>query len=219
MPTLQDVKLKDKLGNDIDISETLPNMGAYLGVDKLTFADETKDNFNDRQVRVAQFNYITNITDDEFMSKAKSWKTQPYENRPYEVDNDGTRKRFNKSDVADKTLIAEIGKNSKVCYKYNANWIPYVDIIFNENYSDPLSTQYAMGYFIIPLEYLGLNNAIVTESTSDMYISLSSLLKQFIELKIFAIPKQEDIEPTEWKDIVFIDDDDIKVERNLKYQK
>lgn len=218
--TLEEAKDYNISGESISFKNTLPNMDESLGISSLKFPDETSDTFNNRQVRIAQYQYITNITDDEFMSKAKSFKTTPFENRPFEVDTDGIKKRYNSSDVSSELRmpITDGGDTSKVCYKKNSNWIPYVDIIFNENYDDPDSVLYATGYFIIPLSYLGFNKSINTTTETLCYKTLSSLLKQFVELKVYAIPKQEDIEPSNWQDIVFIDDSDVKIERNLKYK-
>lgn len=196
------------------------DMSSKIGISSLWYPDETKDDFNRRQVRIAQFPYITNITDEEFMSKAKSWTTTPFENRPFEVDENGEKKRYNSSEVASdlRRPLTEGGDTSRICYKKNTNWIPYVDIVYNENYEDSSSVLYANGYFILPLSYLGLNSSINTTTEALCYKTLSSLLKQFIELKIYALPVQDDIEPQNWQDIVFCDDDDIKVERVLKYK-
>lgn len=196
------------------------DMSSKIGISSLWYPDETKDDFNRRQVRIAQFPYITNITDEEFMSKAKSWTTTPFENRPFEVDENGEKKRYNSSEVASdlRRPLTEGGDTSRICYKKNTNWIPYVDIVYNENYEDSSSVLYANGYFILPLSYLGLNSSINTTTEALCYKTLSSLLKQFIELKVYALPVQDDIEPQNWQDIVFCDDDDIKVERVLKYK-
>lgn len=196
------------------------DMSSKIGISSLWYPDETKDDFNRRQVRIAQFPYITSITDEEFMSKAKSWTTTPFENRPFEVDENGEKKRYNSSEVASdlRRPLTEGGDTSRICYKKNTNWIPYVDIVYNENYEDSSSVLYANGYFILPLSYLGLNSSINTTTEALCYKTLSSLLKQFIELKVYALPVQDDIEPQNWQDIVFCDDDDIKVERVLKYK-
>lgn len=218
--SLEEAKEYNISNETISFKKTLPNMNSYIGVSSLRFPDETDDNFNARQVRIAQYKYITDITDDEFMSKAKSFRTTPFENRPFEVDSDGIKKRYNSTEVSSELRmpLTENGSTDKVCYKKNADWIPYVDIIFNENYDDPDSVLYATGYFILPLSYLGLNDSINMSTEKLCYKTLSSLLEQFVELKIYALPKQEDIEPSDWQDIVFCDDDDIKVERNLKYK-
>ena len=47
---------------------------------------------------------------------------------------------------------------------------------------------------------------------------LSNLLENYVSLKVFAVPKQTDILTQNPNDICFIDDDDITVERTLKYK-
>lgn len=219
--SLQDAKMLDLEGNPIAPYGSREQVQSKIGISSLTFPKETDNGFNNRQARIAQFNYINNITDDEFMSKAKSFTTQPYENRPYEVGADGNYNIFmiNAVSSSDQAPITLDGTISSVCYKYNHDWWPYVDIIFNENYDNPSDSQYASGYVVLPLSYLGLNSSINTSTESFTYTTLSSLLKQFIDIKVYAIPKMEDIEPENWNDIIFIDAEDIKVERNLKYQK
>ena len=219
-PTLDEAKASTIEGISVSHKYSLANMGSKIGISELWFPDETKDDFNKRQVRIAQFPYITSITDEEFMSKAKSFTTVPFENRPFEVDENGEKKRYNSSEVSSdlRRPLTDGGDTSRVCYKKNSDWIPYVDIVYNENYDDSSSVLYANGYFILPLSYLGLNSSIDTTTESLCYKTLSSLLKQFIELKVYALPIQDDIEPQNWQDIVFCDDDDIKVERVLKYK-
>lgn len=214
--SLQDAKFLTVTNSNVQIREsgTVPETTSTLGINSLQFADETASNFEQRQVRVAQFNHIANITDDEFMSKAKSWRTQPYENRPYEMDSDGRTKIFSG------TATLENGVSvGSIQYKRNNDWWPYVDIIFSEHYEEPSSAQYASGFIVLPLSYLGFNSSLNTSTYNHLLTSLSSALKQFLEIKVYALPKQDDIEPANWNDIVFIDNDDIRVERNLKYKK
>ncbi len=186
-----------------------------------------KDKFDERQVRVAQFPYISQITDAEFMTRAKSWEFQPFENRPFEQDTDGTNKYFESSLVPDDLKVAISGDDTSIgttCFKRNKSFIDNVDIIFNEDYDQPQSLDYATGWFIIPMDYIGIStyeaydeakNAPVNKTLKDFMLSYTSQLKHFVDIKVYAQPKIEDITCDDWNDIIFVDDDDIRVERNL----
>ena len=92
-------------------------------------------------------------------------------------------------------------------------------IIFNENYSEPSSYDFARGFFIIPISYFKFSSLDMTFSNGKFLEieELSNLLKNYVSLKVFALPKQTDILTQNPNDICFIDDDDIIVERVLKY--
>lgn len=208
----------------IDIST--PQASQTLGF-PITFFDEQKNGFEDRQVRIAQFPYISQITDTEFMTKAKSWEFQPFENRPFEQDSDGTNKYFEMSLVQEDLRVSIAGSAGSVgttCFKRNKSFIDNVDIIFNEDYGQPQSLDYASGWFIVPMDYVGISSyaeydeaktSPVSKTLNDFMESYISQLKQFVDIKVYAQPKTEDIFCDDWNDIIFIDDDDIKVERNL----
>src|SRR5574344_1141013 len=214
---LANVSLKK---SSAQVSDAEANIGR-----KLVYFNETAENFNDRNIRVAQFPYISEITDETLMGNAKSYQTAPYENRPYEVDGEGKNKIFNVSDVSASLRVGLDGKavtddtSITSVYKRNAAYIDYVDIVFNENYDDSESLDYANGYFIIPVDYFGFDLPAYksTEPSATSYIPpFTTYLKSYVDLKVYALPKQTDIEPENYNDICFIDDDDIRVEKVLK---
>lgn len=225
----ESISLNDAIEQDLnnnsfrkDSSAELKDSKNNLGK-KIEFFDETSETFEKRSVRVAQFQYISEITNTTFMGKAKSFKSAPYENRPYEVDDNGKNKVCMVSDVGFDDRIAFDGSPLKgtdatYCYKKNNNYYDYVDIMFEENYDEPNSVNYAHGYFIIPIKYLGFTDLLAEkESGSDDYMTLlSELLKNYITLNVYARPKQSTIEPEDANAICFIDDDNIKVERKIK---
>lgn len=218
--SLENCKKLNIDGTEIAAKNTITSLQSKIGIPQLDFFDDTDDKFNNRQVRVAQFQLIQDITDEEFMSKAKSFQTAPFENRPFEILSNGEKKRFNSFDV-DTSLrmpIVEGGSTSKVCYKLNKNWVPYIDVVFNENYDDPNSVLYASGYVILPLSWLKLIDMNSDKTQALLMETLSRNLKQYLDIKVYAVPKQEDFELNSWQDIIFVDDDDIKVEKNIKFQ-
>ena len=225
----EDISLTEAIESDLKNNKFRKNSSAELvgsknnlGV-KVEFFDETLDNFDERTVRVAQFQYIDAITNNTFMGKAKNFNSAPYENRPYEIDSDGKNKVCRVDDVPYDDRIAFDGSPLKssdaiFCYKKNNNYYEYVDILFNENYDEPNSVDYAHGYFIIPIQYLGFTK-ILTEKqfgSSDYLTLLSELLNNYVTLNVYAKPKQSSIEPDDANAICFIDDDNIKVERVIK---
>jgi hypothetical protein len=209
-------------GNYLTKHITTENVKSQIGYD-LNFFDETQDGYNKRTVRVAQYPLITNITDAAYMSKVKSPASAPFENRPYEVNFEGNNKIYNINDVEDGKFVqlsgANISSNTTNGYMINDSYINNVHIIFNENYSEPSSYDFARGFFIIPISYFNFSSLDMTFSNGKFLEmeELSNLLKNYVSLKVFALPKQTDILTQNPNDICFIDDDDIIVERVLKY--
>lgn len=231
--------LFDNRSNTLSIDETqenekeferkdlfTPQASSVLGY-KIRLYDETQNGYNKRAIRVAQFPFINRITDTEFMTKAKSWQFQPFEIRPYEQDENGDNKYFESELVPEELRVSIAGEDSSIgttCFKKNINYIKNVDIIFAENYDQPQSIDYATGWFIIPMEYIGISSyteydqakrAVGDKTLTDFMSSYISQLEQMVQLKVYAQPKIEDITCDDWNDIIFVDDDDIKVERNL----
>jgi hypothetical protein len=219
---METVKEDAESGNFLTRHISTENVKSYIGYD-LNFFDETQDGYNKRQVRVAQYPLITNITDSTYMSKVKNPATSPFENRPYEVNSEGNNKIYNINDVEDGKFVqlsgATISSNSTNGYMINDSYIDNVHIIFNENYNEPSSYDFARGFFIIPISYFKFETLDMTFSDGKFLEmeELSNLLKNYVSLKVFALPKQSDIITQNANDICFIDDDDIIIERVLKY--
>lgn len=219
---METVKEDAESGNFLTRHISTENVKSYIGYD-LNFFDETQDGYNKRQVRVAQYPLITNITDSTYMSKVKNPATSPFENRPYEVNSEGNNKIYNINDVEDGKFVqlsgATISSNSTNGYMINDSYIDNVHIIFNENYNEPSSYDFARGFFIIPISYFRFETLDMTFSDGKFLEmeELSNLLKNYVSLKVFALPKQSDIITQNANDICFIDDDDIIIERVLKY--
>ena len=83
-----------------------------------------------------------------------------------------------------------------------------MDVEFNENYENPDSTEYAFGYFVMPASYFEFTNIDITNPNQFI-----GALKNFVSIKVYAQPLLEDIEPRDWNEILFCDDEDIVVER------
>lgn len=224
--TLEDSRLQDYTNTSdfkIDTNTTLRDAISNLGF-KVSYFDETSPLFKNRSVRVAQFPYLTNITDSDFMNKAKTFTTAPFEIRPFEVDELGNNKTFASDDISDdklKVSFSGLSESTKSCYKLNQNYIYFTDILFNEYYDDVDNINYASGYFLIPVDYFEFSSlpnwSPDNVNNPDYLTKLSELLKNYISIKIYAQPKQTNLETINSTDICFIDDDDIKVEKVQKY--
>lgn len=177
------------------------------------FYDETKENFSSRYVRTAQFPYISDITFDTFMVKAKSFANSPVEIRPYSVDSNGKNQVFLTENVATDLQVTTTGDGT-VCYKKDDRYIDLVDVIFKENYDNYTSTDYATGFVLLPLSYFEFDASLsVATSAAKKVELLRQLVKNFVSVKVYARPLVDDIEPEDWVDFVSVDEDDITVER------
>lgn len=226
--SLQDAKGL-KIENNGSIITELKTISSPLSSNnKISFYKENDSSYKNRQVRVAQFHFINEITDNEFMSKAKSFITQPIENRPYEQDYNGENRIYTTTMVAQSLQVPLSGNLTdsvgSSCFKKNENYIENVDILFNEDYDNITAKYTGNGYVIIPLPYFGFDTGTLTLSNSDngsetanFMKTLEILLKEYVQLRVYAIPKQEEFEPQNPNDIIFVDKNNIKVETSIKY--
>lgn len=174
--------------------------------------EETLEDYSDRTVRIAQFPYQSGITDDKTMlSQVKTTDKAPFEIRPYIVDSEGDNKIFTIDEVtwpsneADPRVTLPGGTQ---CYKRDWRYIDYMDLVFNENYENPESTEYAFGYVILPASYFEFSNIDTDNETQFI-----GALNNFVDIRVYAQPLLDDIEPSDWNEIIFCEDDDIVVER------
>jgi hypothetical protein len=177
--------------------------------------NEREDGYTNRQVRIAQYSYFDTICTDANMFLVKSPMYSPFELRPLIVDSTGNKKEFSTSAV-DTGLREPIVEGSTIgqnCYKRNSDYIEGFDVIFYENY-DKIDASFAQGYVVIPMSYLGfgpsLSNLLDLQTALD---SLPILLKDNVEINVFARPKIQNIELDDPNDLAFIPDDLCRIER------
>ena len=179
----------------------------------------TRDNSTykliNRTARVAQYPLISRVTDPKTMSaQVKSFAKEPFEIRPWQVDTEGRPRLFPIAEVplAERMLRSPNSTSSALqisyCYKADNRFIDYLDIGFTEYYDTPTSPLYAAGALIIPAEYFAFTNIDIDDPQQ-----FSSALKNFVSLKVYAVPRTRDYFPTEWNEILFAEDEDIVVER------
>ena len=184
--------------------------------DTITMFRETDDNFRQRQVRIAQFPKITDITDAKFFSILESQTAEPSEIRPLVQSIDGKNLMFS-SIYVNKELRSSLNGEAEagaICYKKDLRWIDDVDIIFHESSSDDS----LFGTIYLPLDYLKFDESDIdvslyssAEDNIQLSYQLSSLLKQYIGLRIAAVPKEKDISTYDEADFVYLDSDTMAV--------
>jgi len=174
--------------------------------------EETLENYNDRTVRVAQFPLLDEITNDQTMlARIKATDKSPREIRPYRTDSQGRNRIYQMDEVTwpanepDPRVPLPGGTQA---YLRDWRYINYFDIEFSENYDSPQSAEYAFGYIVFPASYFQFNNVDINNKAQFV-----GAARNFISLKVYAQPLLDDINPTQWNDILFCDMEDIVVER------
>lgn len=159
----------------------------------------------DRQVRVAQFDYIDKITDELYMKTLKDFSKSPSENRPFEVDYAGNYVKY--QGLENLTGYEAVTEGASEYYKSNSKYIRGVDIDFTMD--ENLNT--LTGWFAIPLSYFGFTS--ISGNQDPNLGKLKSLLKQYVSLRVYAQPKTMDFNPRNKNDIIYINKNYIKVEK------
>ena len=159
----------------------------------------------DRQVRVAQFDYIDKITDESYMKTLKDFSKSPSENLPYEVDYSGNYIKY--QGISDTSGYEAVTSGASEYYKINSKYIRAVDIGFSMN--EGLNT--LTGWIALPISYFEFTS--VTGNEEPDLEKLKSLLKQYVSLRVYAQPKTIDFNPRNKNDIIYINKDYIKVEK------
>lgn len=184
-----------------DNNTTMGNVGYYI-------FDKDDANYNNRQVRVAQFDYIEKITDTSYMKQLKDFTKSPSENRAYEIDSTGAFVKY--QNLESTTGYTAVADGASEYYKNNSKYIVGVDIDFKMDEN----TNTLTGDFYIPISYFEFTS--VTGLTDPDLDTLISLLKQYISLRVYAQPKMTDYAPQNTNDIIYVDKDYIKVEKIQK---
>ena len=195
------------------------------GFDELKFYDEKSDLYLNRQVRTAQFAFVEKVTTDAYVSRLKSFASDPKEVRPLFVDLNGANKKFDVEQVPDDERISLLSfshyTSGLECYRANSKYWDYTKIYFKENYDDPKSPNYASGYFVAPLFRL-----LDEETRNELYsmfpneLDLGKLadeirktLNQVVTIEAYARPVADDFEPVKPFDVLFSTEDDVVAEK------
>ena len=168
-----------------------------------TMYDKAGTDFDNLQCRVAQFDTIDRITDAAYMKQLKDFSKAPTEIRPYETTSSGTYKEYSSSSTDE--YVVEVDSRY---YKQNTKFVNGVDIDFNMNQDEKTLT----GTFYIPLSYFEFSSISDYDKDSDIE-KLRSLIKQYVNLRVYAQPKIQDVAPQNINDIIYVNKDYIKVEK------
>ena len=186
--------------------------------------DETNENYKNRQVRIGQFPILTNnVLSNKFIDTLFDFKSSPSEIRPFEQDNNGENKVLLTKNVETDLRKAITGETpGTYCYKKNTQFIENIDIVYYENFND--MNNYAYGYLMLPCSYFNFGNPIYEYDSSgttgniqainnDYLNDIKRIINDFMDIKIKAEPRADVITPLNWNEIVYVDDDDITVEK------
>lgn len=207
----------------IDNLVAIPTEVSSENNNKFYIFDEKNESYKNRQMRVAQFPILKNkVLSNKFIDTLFSFENSPSEIRPLEQDIDGKNKVLLSINVdAD---IQEPIKGTSVgtyCYRKNTDYINYIDISYNEEFND--SDNYANGFILLPASYINSLNTNNQEfknvetnlhNSNKFYVEeLKRILNGYLDIKIKAEPRADVITPLNWNEIIYIDDDDITVEK------
>lgn len=196
--------------------ETLLSIDHTVRIENVTANYFARKNINTfrRLARVAQFDFIEDITDADFMKKALDFEQFPKEILPYEIDEVGNFKVYNESEIdwKDTDLFDRLANNSSLGYRKNTKFIDNVDIQLMENYTE-LNDYFCRGYFIIPTAAIGADTVLVNVPDVLRPYRIAQYLKEYFTLNIYADPLEQDVHSVNWNDILCTEKDLIRVQR------
>lgn len=214
--------LKDNRLNSSHTNLDLQTLKKYKGSNEMTESDhytfnnteyrlysETEDDFDKKDIRVAQFKYISGAITKAYLATLESFSISPSELRPYISDSSGNAKLFDASKVPANLTVALNSGSTTYCYKKNTEYIDKVDIMFDENYTS--KTQGAQGFVAIPLSYFGFNNKIASLEDEERVYQVKNLIKSYISLKVTAVPLTTNFEAGDDTLMSVRDSSDIRV--------
>lgn len=196
----------------------------YPAYGKITFFDEMDENFQNRQCRTAQFELIDKITSDSYCSRMKLFNIEPYEIRPLFVDDLGKNKQFPIEEVPkEERLALNFTKiiSGTHCYRINSQYYYNTKILFDENYDNPSSIDYAHGHLIIPIRYILDISQLQAlyqqfEFAQDLVLMaeiIQKILENSITINVYAQPLAEKFECDEPFDIIYTSKDNLKINK------
>jgi hypothetical protein len=84
---------------------------------------------------------------------------------------------------------------------------------FFDEWDDYTSEDFGTGYVVIPSSYfdfVGVDSSQIEE--------VISALKNFVNLKVYGVPRAKDLIPQDWNEIISVNDAEIIVERERSFQ-
>ena len=212
----------------IEEAESYPLLTkTFYGESKTIYWPQNEsESFQNLQARTAQYPLIDRITNDKYMTQVKSFLQSPFEIRPLYIDEAGNNKIFDVSDVPVTDQVSfnyDANINTATCYRKNWQYWNHCKIEFSEGYNDPNSSEYANGIITIPVKNILTAEEIATlkvllaetkdfeEQTPD----IKKMIKDKIEINVYAVPVQDTFECNNAYDIIYSDKNYTKIEKNF----
>jgi hypothetical protein len=226
---------------NLSIDDTLPIPSTVVHqyqMEDLILFNEASDDYQNQQVRTAQFNYIDRIISPSYLYQMKQYDIDPTELRYAYIDEFGKNKIFNKneitvSDDSNDTSVyislnfAETDDPENIegesCYWKNTQYIPNCKLMFYENYDNPKDIQYATGYLVIPLNKVFTSTEAqqlysMFEFVTDYSImaeEMVALLNNQFTLDVYAQPLMDDFDCQHPYDIIFTSSSNCLIQKNF----
>ena len=218
--SVEDAKLKNIDGTTV--AHNTDNDGFY-GSFNINWFNENEESFNERQMRVAQFQYIENSLSEEFKNQLLTFSQKPFEIRPLLVDENGKNKQFVTDDVPESDRVSFDFNNENIqasCYRKNWQYIDHCDIQFDESFILK-NKKYGSGRIILPIKYIFSKKDILTlkvllENISD-FDDQALIIKKYLNGKfnidVFARPLQDKFYCKNENDILYMKKDNYIIEK------
>ena len=202
------------------------------GIGEARLFDDYAEEFYNQQSRTAQFNFIDRVVSGSYFHQMEQFNIEPYELRPLFVDVNGRNAIF---DIEDVPLQERLGFDfistgaavtGNQCYRLNKQFVRECKLMFSENYGNVDEPNYAMGYLILPLEYVFPRERIsemisrfeannVLSQNERMADELAKFCEGNFEINVYARPLEENFEAENEHDIIFSERSDMLIQKNL----
>lgn len=225
---LNEIDIDTAYKTPIEEAESYPLLTkTFYGESKVIYWPQNEsESFQNLQARTAQYPLIDRITNDKYMTQVKSFLQSPFEIRPLYIDEAGNNKIFDVSDVPVTDQVSfnyDANIKTATCYRKNWQYWNHCKIEFSEGYNDPNSSEYANGIITIPVKNILNAEEIATlkvllaetkdfeEQTPD----IKKMIKDKIEINVYAVPVQDTFECNNEYDIIYSDKNYTKIEKNF----
>jgi hypothetical protein len=225
---LNEITISDAYKTPIEINKSYPLIKKtdYGPTSSVYWPQNESESFRNLQARTAQYPLIDRITNEKYMTQVKSFLQTPFEIRPLYIDEAGNNKIFDINDVPSADQVSfnyDAEVITSTCYRKNWQYWNHCKIEFSEDYNNPNSENYANGIIIIPVKNILNSKEIATlkvmlaetkdfeEQTPD----IEKMIKDKIEINVYAVPVQDTFECNNEYDIIYSDKNYIKIEKDF----
>ncbi len=224
---LNEISISEAYKTPIENNASYPSLKqTYYGSKDFYWPQNESESFQNLQARTAQYPLIDRITNDKYMTQVKSFLQAPFEIRPLYIDEAGNNKIFDINDVPEGDRVSfnyDSNIKTSTCYRKNWQYWNHCKIDFSEEYNDPNSTNYANGIITIPVKNILSAKEISTlkvlfaetKDFEDQTPDIKKMIKDKIEINVYAVPVQDTFECNNEFDIIYSDKNYTKIEKNF----